>query len=51
MNKSIMYLANKLTYNDMLEAGDTSIENATFVTPCKEVNVINKTPFNVIFVS
>ncbi|XP_050492574.1 DNA replication ATP-dependent helicase/nuclease DNA2 isoform X3 [Bombus huntii] len=42
MNKSIMYLANKLTYNDMLEAGDTSIENATFVTPSKEVNVLTK---------
>ncbi|XP_076168261.1 DNA replication helicase/nuclease 2 isoform X2 [Ptiloglossa arizonensis] len=31
MNKSIMHLANKLTYNDTLEAGSTSIENATFI--------------------
>ncbi|XP_031846544.2 DNA replication helicase/nuclease 2 isoform X2 [Nomia melanderi] len=29
MNKDIMRLANKLTYNDMLEAGNTLIENAT----------------------
>ncbi|KOX72024.1 DNA2-like helicase [Melipona quadrifasciata] len=36
MNKSIMRLANKLTYNDMLKAGDISIENATFVSPCHE---------------
>ncbi|XP_015433477.1 PREDICTED: DNA replication ATP-dependent helicase/nuclease DNA2 [Dufourea novaeangliae] len=29
MNKSIMRLANKLTYNDKLEVGNTLIENAT----------------------
>ncbi|CAK9803234.1 DNA replication ATP-dependent helicase/nuclease DNA2 [Anthophora quadrimaculata] len=37
MNKNIMYVANKLTYNDMLEAGNTLIENANFVTPCIEI--------------
>ncbi|XP_076652075.1 DNA replication helicase/nuclease 2 isoform X2 [Halictus rubicundus] len=30
MNKNIMRLANKLAYNDMLEAGSTLIENAVF---------------------
>ncbi|XP_043517385.1 DNA replication ATP-dependent helicase/nuclease DNA2 isoform X1 [Frieseomelitta varia] len=37
MNKSIMRIANKLTYNDMLKAGDVSVENATFVSQCHEV--------------
>ncbi|XP_078043010.1 DNA replication helicase/nuclease 2 [Augochlora pura] len=32
MNKNIMRLANKLTYNDMLRAGNTSVENATLNT-------------------
>ena len=41
MNKSIMRIANKLTYNDMLKAGDVSIENATFVSQCHEVSVIS----------
>ncbi|XP_076233037.1 DNA replication helicase/nuclease 2 isoform X2 [Calliopsis andreniformis] len=30
MNKNIMQLANKLTYNDALEPGNTVIKNATF---------------------
>ncbi|XP_017754506.1 PREDICTED: DNA replication ATP-dependent helicase/nuclease DNA2 [Eufriesea mexicana] len=42
MNKNIMYLANKLTYNDMLVMGNTSLENATIVSLCKEVSLINK---------
>nr|XP_050867818.1 DNA replication ATP-dependent helicase/nuclease DNA2 [Vespula vulgaris] len=33
MNKSIMNLINKLTYNDELKAGNESIENATFISP------------------
>ncbi|XP_033337738.2 DNA replication helicase/nuclease 2 [Megalopta genalis] len=32
MNKNIMQLANKLTYNDMLEAGNLLVENATLNT-------------------
>lgn len=40
MNKSIMHLANKLTYNDTLEAGSTSIENATFIAVHSEVSLI-----------
>ncbi|XP_076683679.1 DNA replication helicase/nuclease 2 isoform X2 [Andrena cerasifolii] len=36
MNRNIMHLANKLTYNDTLEAGNTTIENATFPAPCSE---------------
>ena len=36
-----MRIANKLTYNDMLKAGDVSIENATFVSQCHEVSVIS----------
>ena len=36
MNKNIMHLANKLTYNDTLEVGNTTIENATFSAPCSE---------------
>lgn len=33
MNKSIMDLINKLTYNGELKAGNESIENATFISP------------------
>ena len=36
MNRKIMHLANKLTYNDMLEVGNTTIENATFSAPRSE---------------
>lgn len=42
MNKNIMHLVNKLTYNDMLKAGDISIENATFVSSCHKVSVTSK---------
>lgn len=42
MNKNIMFLANKLTYNDMLEAGNTSIENAIFFSPHKNMNILMK---------
>lgn len=34
-----MYLANKLTYNDMLEMGNTSLENTTTASLCKEVSL------------
>ncbi|XP_017791107.1 PREDICTED: DNA replication ATP-dependent helicase/nuclease DNA2 [Habropoda laboriosa] len=37
MNKKIMYIANKLTYNDTLKSGNTLIENANFVTPYIEI--------------
>ncbi|XP_043256644.1 DNA replication ATP-dependent helicase/nuclease DNA2 [Colletes gigas] len=40
MNKRIMYLANKLTYNDTLAAGNTTIENATFSAGHSEVSLI-----------
>ncbi|KAI4500290.1 hypothetical protein M0802_004707 [Mischocyttarus mexicanus] len=33
MNKTIMNLINKLTYNDQLKAGNELIENATYVSP------------------
>lgn len=49
MNKNIMFLANKLTYNDMLEAGNTSIENATFVSLHKNMNV-NKICFIILLI-
>ncbi|XP_076757280.1 DNA replication helicase/nuclease 2 [Xylocopa sonorina] len=32
MNKRIMHLANELTYNNLLEAGNEGIKNATFVS-------------------
>lgn len=40
MNRNIMHLANKLTYNDALEVGNTTIENATFSAPRSEVSPV-----------
>lgn len=40
MNKTIMQLANKLTYNDALETGNTLIENATLNALHSEVSSV-----------
>ncbi|XP_015178226.1 PREDICTED: DNA replication ATP-dependent helicase/nuclease DNA2 [Polistes dominula] len=42
MNKTIMNLINKLTYNDQLKAGNETIENATFVSPNTKIPSSNE---------
>ncbi|CAL7942303.1 unnamed protein product [Xylocopa violacea] len=37
MNKKIMHLANELTYDNLLEAGNEQVENATFVSVHRQI--------------
>lgn len=46
-----MTLANKLTYNEKLKAGNRLIESATFTANCNEVSVDVKIPFCTNFIS